>query len=138
MERSPRRPNTISGGFGVGGPSHSGRKRHLRAIKSVNMIGRHTWRSMPDIIFIDRDFKSIGTWQDDPMVIAIKVGNYEIRKTLVDLGSSVDVLYLKTLKKMWLDEDAIIPLDEQTVGFLRERVDTKSYVDLYAKFGRAD
>jgi len=39
---------------------------------------------------------------------------------------------------MGLNEDAIIPLDEQIVGFSRERVDIRSYVDLHTKFGRAD
>jgi len=46
-KRSPRRRedakrtviNTISGKFKGGGPSRSARKRHLRAIKSVNIIG---------------------------------------------------------------------------------------------------
>jgi len=124
-ERSPRwrgdasrtMINTISRGFGGGSPSHSARKRHLKAIKGVNMISRHQRRSMPDIVFIDRDFKNIDTRQYDPMVIAIEVANYEIRKTLVDQGSLVDVIYWKTSKKMGLDEDDIIPLDEQIMGF---------------------
>ena len=37
---------------------------------------------------------------------------YQIRKTLVDQGSSIDVLYWKTFKKMGLDESEIISLDE--------------------------
>jgi len=127
--------NTIFGGFGGGGPSHLARKRHLRAIKSVHMISHRTKRSMPDITFIDRDFKSIDTRQDDSMVIAIEVANCEIRKMLEDQRSSVDVLYWKTFKKMGLDEDAIIPLDERFSG---ERVDTRGYVDLHTKFGKTD
>jgi len=88
-ERSPRRCegtnitviNTISGGFEGCGPSHSAKKRHLRAIKRVNMIRHRTRRSMPDIIFTNQDFKSIDMRQDDSMVIGIEVANYEIRKT---------------------------------------------------------
>ena len=60
--------------------------------------------------------------------------NCEIRKTLVDQGSSVDVLYWRTFKKIGLDESEIIPLDEQIVGFSGERVDTKGYVDLHTMF----
>jgi len=93
---------------------------------------------MPDIVFTDRDFRNIDIRQDDPIVIAIEVANCEIRKTLVDQGSSVDVLYWRTFKKMSLDEDAIIPLDEQIVGFSGERVDTKGYIDLHTKFGDTD
>jgi len=72
------------------------------------------------------------------MVIAIELANCEIRKTLVDQGNSVEVLYWKTLKSMGLDEEDIIPLDEQKVGFSGERVDTRGYMDLHTKFDRAD
>jgi len=144
-ERSPTRReggsktvvNTISGGFSGDGPSRLARKRkrHLRAIKSVHMISRRTCRNMPEIIFPDRDFKGIDTRQDDPMVITVDLANCEIKKMLVDYGSSVDVLYWRTFKKMGLDESEIIPLDEQIVRFLGERVDTKGYIDLHTKFG---
>jgi len=46
------------------------------------------------------------------MVIIADLANYKIRKTLVDQGSSIDVLYLKTFKKMGLDGSEIISLDE--------------------------
>jgi len=90
---------------------------------------------MPDITFIDRDFRAINSQEDDPMVITIDLANCEVRKTLVDQGSSVDVLYWRTFRKMGLKESEIIPLNEQIVGFARERVDTKRYVDLHTRFG---
>ena len=90
---------------------------------------------MPNITFTDRDFRAINTQQDDPMVITIDLANCEVRKTLVDQGSSVDVLYWRTFRKMGLEESEIIPLDKQIVGFSEERVDTKGYIDLHTKFG---
>jgi len=57
--------------------------------------------TMPDIMFTDRDFRNIDTKQDDPMVINIEVANYEVRKTLVDQGSSVDILYFRRPSKKW-------------------------------------
>jgi len=69
------------------------------------------------------------------MVITIDLANCEVRKTLVDQGSSVDVLYWRTFRKMGLEESEIIPLDKQIVGFSEERVDTKGYIDLHTKFG---
>jgi len=54
------------------------------------------------------------------MVITVDLANCEIRKTLVDQGSSVDVLYKRTFKKMRLDDNERIPLDEQIVGFSSE------------------
>jgi len=93
---------------------------------------------MLDITFIDQYFTGIDIEQDDLMAIAIGVANFEIRKTLVDQESSVNVLYWETFKKMGLSEDAIIPLDEQVVRFSGERIDTRGYIDLYNKFGEAD
>jgi len=78
--------------------------------------------------------QAIDTQQDDPMVITIDLANCEVRKTLVDQGSYVDVLYWRTFRKMGLEESEIIPLDEQIVGFSGERVDTKGYVDLDTRF----
>jgi len=50
----------------------------------------------------------------------------------------VDVPFWKTFRKMGLDKEAIIPLDEQIVGVSVERINTRGYVDLHTKFGRAD
>jgi len=69
------------------------------------------------------------------MVITIDLANCEVRKTLVDQDSSVDVLYWRTFKKMRLEESKIIPLDEQIVGFSGKRVDTKGCIDLNTRFG---
>jgi len=101
------------------------------------MISRRARRSMLDIIFTDRDFRVIDTQQDDPMVITIDLANCEIRKTLVDQGNLVDVLYWRTFKKIGLKESKIIPLDEQIVGFLGEQVDTKGYIDLHTRSERS-
>jgi len=69
------------------------------------------------------------------MVITIDLTNCGVRNTLVDQGSSVDVLYWRTFKKMGLEESEIIPLDEQIVGFSGKRVDVKGYIDLHTRFG---
>jgi len=89
------------------------------------MINRQARCSMPDITFTNRNFRTIDTQQDDPMVITIDLANCEVRKTLVDQGSSIDVLYWRTFRKMGLEKSEIIPLDEQIVGFSGERVNTK-------------
>ncbi|XP_020211736.1 uncharacterized protein LOC109796476 [Cajanus cajan] len=88
--------NTIAGGFAGGGSSNSARKRHLRNINNVNDhhdSGLKPNPPTPPIIFTDDDFDGINLNQDDPMVISVEVANWEVQKTLVDQGSSVDVLY---------------------------------------------
>jgi len=55
---------------------------------------------MPPILFTYDYFKAIDPTQDDPMVITMEVDNFAIMKALVDQGSSIDILYWKTFKKM--------------------------------------
>jgi len=124
--------NTISGGFAGGGSSSTAWKRHVRALKSVHLVEKKV-RSMPPITFTDEDFKAPDP--DDPMVVSIEVAEYGIKKVLVDQGSSVNILYWKTFRKMNLSEDLIVPYNEQIVGFSGERVDTRGYLDLRTRIG---
>jgi len=69
------------------------------------------------------------------MVITVEIENFVVRKILVDQGSSVDILYWKTFKKLQIPESDIQYYKDQIVGFSGERVDTRGYIDLYTKFG---
>jgi len=69
------------------------------------------------------------------MVITVQIENFSVMKTLIDQGSSVDVLYWSIFKKLCIPESEIQPYDDQVVGFSGERVDTRGYIDLYTKFG---
>jgi len=69
------------------------------------------------------------------MVITVEVANFAIMKTLVDQGSSVDILYWKIFKKLGIAEEVVIPMAEKIMGFSSEQVDTRRYIDLYTKFG---
>jgi len=129
--------NYIAGGFASGGCSNSARKKHLRAIQSAHAITRRR-PHIPPITFTDDNFTAIDPAQDDPMVITVEIDKFAIAKTLVDQGSSVDILYWETFKKMCISEADIQPYNEQIVGFSGERVDTKGYIDLYTNFGEED
>jgi len=75
---------------------------------------------------------------EDPMVITVEIENFSVMKTLVDQGSSVDVLYWSTFKKLCLSDNEIQPYEDQIVVFSEERVDTKGYIDLYTRFGEEE
>ena len=124
--------NTIAGGFVGGGSSNSANKKHLRAIHQVNLVSARP--RMPPITFTDEDFKGIDPTQDDPMAISVDIDNFTIKKTLVDQGSSVDILYWKTLKAMRISEEEMMPYNDHVVGLSGERVGTKGYIELYTTF----
>ncbi|XP_020201857.1 uncharacterized protein LOC109787716 [Cajanus cajan] len=126
--------NTIAGGFAGGGSTSSAQKRHLRAIRSVHVVDRQPSRRLPTIIFIDADFQGIDTVQDDPMVISVEIHNCIVKKTLVDQGSSADILYWNIFKQLGISETELIPYDDPLVGFSGERVSTKGYIKLFTRF----
>jgi len=94
------------------------KKKHLRAVQPVNTVVIPLKRMMPPITFTDANFKGIDPVQNDLMVIMVEIENFTVMKTLVDLGSSVDILYWKTFKKLQIPECEI-----------------QGYIDLYTKFG---
>jgi len=65
------------------------------------------------------------------MVISVDIDRFTIRKTLMDQGNLVDILYWKTFKAMRIPEAEMVPYDDHVVGFLGERVGTKDYIELY-------
>nr|KYP38970.1 hypothetical protein KK1_039757 [Cajanus cajan] len=83
---------------------------------------------------MEADFKGIDPIQDDPMVISVEIYNYIVRKTLVDQGSSTDILYLNTFKQLGIPEFELVPYNKPLVGFSGERVNTKGYIKLSIKF----
>nr|KYP41436.1 hypothetical protein KK1_037196 [Cajanus cajan] len=71
---------------------------------------------------------------DDPMVISIEIHNCIVKKTLIDQGSSADILYWNTFKQLGISEKELIPYDDPLVGFSGERVSTKGYINLFTRF----
>lgn len=73
--------------------------------------------------------------QDDLMVVTAMIARYQVGKGLIDQGSSTNILYWKTFRRMEISKNAIMPFNEQIVGFAGERVDTRGYVDLRTNLG---
>jgi len=91
--------NTISGGF-FGKESSSARKQYWRNVRTINHVFKR--RTLPPMLFTDEDFQEIDPDHDDPMVITIEIAKYAVMKTLVDQGSSVDILFWDTFKRLHL------------------------------------
>jgi len=90
---------------------------------------------MSPITFIDEDFKGVDPSQDDPMVISVDIDKFNIMKTLVNQGSSVDILYCKTFQQMRIPEEEMRSFDDHVFGFSGKRVGTRGYIDLYTTYG---
>nr|XP_025674348.1 uncharacterized protein LOC112775091 [Arachis hypogaea] len=91
----------------------------------------------PDVTisFNQTDFRSASPNLDDPVVISIQVGKLLVRKTLLDLGSSADVLFYSTFIKMKLSEKLIQPPSGELIGFSGERVPIMGHIWLKTTMG---
>ncbi|XP_016192677.1 uncharacterized protein LOC107633580 [Arachis ipaensis] len=122
--------NYISGEFACGEETSSARKRSYRTMLTLQEeTPSEVPRSRaPDITFTSRDFESKTPNLDDPVVISVATGDLLVRKVLLDLGSSADVMFLSTLKKIQLNEKVLQPSSGELVEFSKERVLVTGYV----------
>ena len=109
------------------------KKAHEREINSVH--SRLPRVKMPrndelDIVFSERDGCSIRQPHNDPLVIMLRVEEFNIHRVLIDNGSSADIIYLPVFQQMKLDNRRIRPFTSPLVSFSRDRIVPKGIVTL--------
>ncbi|XP_015949800.2 uncharacterized protein LOC107474674 [Arachis duranensis] len=140
-QTTPDRPrgviSHISGGFASGGETSSARKRSYRTMLAIEGTIQPKKDKDPDVTisFNQADFRSASPNLDDPVVISIQVGELLVRKTLLDPGSSADVLFYSTFIKMKLSEKLIQPSSGELIGFSGERVPIMGHIWLKTTMG---
>ncbi|MCI54053.1 gag-pol polyprotein, partial [Trifolium medium] len=86
--------NTIAGGFSGGGDSSFARKRYARrTILETYLVGHAAFPSTPDISFTAKDGEGVMPHDDDPLVIQVQILKCDVKRVLIDSGSSADIMY---------------------------------------------
>ncbi|XP_077242619.1 uncharacterized protein LOC143883152 [Tasmannia lanceolata] len=95
---------TIAGAAASGGTSSSTRKPYARQKSTVHASSK---RPKVDhvISFSDKDLHQVILPHDNALVITMLVANWEVKKILVDNGSSGNILYYHAFKGMLLGEE---------------------------------
>ncbi|KAK3016789.1 hypothetical protein RJ639_006055 [Escallonia herrerae] len=116
--------NTISGSFAAGGLSGQARKAYARevCIMSQPPSKRQNMVSLPAISFLDDDVGDVKTPHDDPLIITIKAGNFDVKCVLVDNRSSTEVLYYDEFKKMNILTNRLQKMDTPLYRFSNHSV----------------
>ncbi|XP_026417510.1 uncharacterized protein LOC113312993 [Papaver somniferum] len=74
------------------------------------------WMVQP-IFFSAQDVPMNGQAHSDPLVITLMIEGWGVRRILVDSGSSIEVLFYDTFKRMELSDDILVPSTYRIYGF---------------------
>ncbi|XP_021866510.2 uncharacterized protein [Spinacia oleracea] len=101
----------ISGGLVLGGPTSEGRQYDTSHSRTARV-------NLPHVEISEADYrKSAAAYDDEPLVLEIKVANLRVKRVLVDTGSSSDIVSLQCLQKLQHDPKTIEKVHKALVGF---------------------
>ncbi|XP_074314961.1 uncharacterized protein LOC141651138 [Silene latifolia] len=114
--------NVITGGSELAGLTYSAAKRKATGSKGDHpeTSYRVSQSNLPPVTFDETDIESGAEQHDDALTITLSIGNCTVRKTLVDTGSSVNLIMLETLKTMGFDKENLTKKSVPLVGFSGE------------------
>ncbi|KAK3008112.1 hypothetical protein RJ639_014374 [Escallonia herrerae] len=129
--------NAISGGLAVGGSSGRVRKAYAREVYITSQPPDKKSKTVPvaTIIFSDEDSKDIQTPHDDPLVIIVRAGNFDVKHVLIDNGSSAEILFYDAFKKMNIPTDRLRKMDTPLYGFSNHPVAAEGIIVLPVAIG---
>ncbi|KAK3038717.1 hypothetical protein RJ639_028324 [Escallonia herrerae] len=129
--------NTISGGLAVGGSSGRARKAYAREVCITGQPPNKKLKTVPvaAITFSDEDSKDIKTPHDDPLVITIKAGKFDVKRVLIDNGSSAEIFFYDAFKKMNIPTDHLRKMDTPLYGFSNHPVAAEGIITLPVAIG---
>nr|KYP62324.1 hypothetical protein KK1_016856 [Cajanus cajan] len=61
--------------------------------------------TQPVISFSDSDYEGVAPHEDDPVVVSAIVMGYNVKRVLIDQGSSADILFWETFEGMKIPND---------------------------------
>ncbi|XP_013601239.1 uncharacterized protein LOC106412736 [Brassica napus] len=73
--------------------------------------------SHPPITFSPNDTAGVHIPHNDPLLVVLGIGEYDVTKVLIDTGSSVDLIFRGTLEKMGVDFNDVKLSSRKLTGF---------------------
>ena len=75
-----------------------------------------------DITFSKKDARHVRHPHCNALVTKAMIANNNVHRILVDIGSSMDILYLQAFKRMWLKVSDLKPSPNPIYGFMGDSV----------------
>ncbi|GFY86367.1 hypothetical protein Acr_05g0000060 [Actinidia rufa] len=112
----------------IGGPNdpslESKIRSEIRMIKQMHeVLSVQSQTKKIKTIELERDCVTLADLErvqhphSDPLVVQLRIGGYDVRRILVDTGSSVEVMYYDLFKQLKIPQDQLKPSRAPLVGF---------------------
>ncbi|XP_028106180.1 uncharacterized protein LOC114305308, partial [Camellia sinensis] len=91
---------------------------HIREVLSVHPAVKKEKTEIKDILtFSSKDMERIQTPHNDALVVTLRVKDFDIKRILINQGSSVEIMYYDAFKQMKSKDKDLAPATSPLVGF---------------------
>lgn len=73
--------------------------------------------------------------ENNSMIIKVQIHDWSVKRVLIDLGSSTDILYWDAFKGMNMDTSELLPFKGTIIGFSGEQVQVLGHLPIIVIFG---
>ena len=82
----------------------------------------------PVLSFSDEDKVRTLQPHDDALVVTLKIGGYDVKRVLVDRGSSIKIMYPNLFKGLKLRFEDLTYYDSHLIGFDKKIISPKGQI----------
>ncbi|XP_028090068.1 uncharacterized protein LOC114290389 [Camellia sinensis] len=99
-------------------PRDDKKAEHMREVLSVQPAIKGGKTEEKNVLnFSSRDLKRIQTPHNDALVVTLRVRDFDVKRILIDQGSSVEIMYYDAFKQLKLRDTDLAPATSPLVGF---------------------
>ncbi|XP_072074189.1 uncharacterized protein [Arachis hypogaea] len=124
----------INGGFAGGKITKSSWKRHLKEVYQVMEDSQPS--DLPTLSFTKEDAQGVTPGHDDSVVITMILANANLHRTMIDRGSSTDILFKPAFYKLGLEGNDLKAYPNSLFGLEDMLIQPLGYISLYTTFGK--
>ncbi|VFQ98592.1 unnamed protein product [Cuscuta campestris] len=117
-------------GGNIGGDSVAQRKRwkHMAFVAKVHQAPAPKLGRREQIQFTEKDLLNTPSTHRDALVVKIEINDAIVHRTLVDTGSSVNIMYEKTFQNLGLNRKDLRPVRTPLSGFTGDYIEAERVI----------